>query len=555
MGKVIAMYDVRGIQRYIFRVPTVRDAMGASGIVENIINDALHYATKALPKMSGWQEECGFDAGKKEINEILFWKKVDASGEISPAKYEEKDDTDIQVLFIGGGNAFVMFVDQKLCLQINRIMSRYILEHTYSLQLATVFTEKSNNYAADYALLQRKMTDLKANMANNRPLGALPVMQAELKTGFPVIKDGKSTETLCKEQWKNSHPEQKQEKYFENLVAEKGKDSVLAVVHLDGNNMGARIRELIEGVTDYVAAVNLMRRISNNIYISYQKVFNDMKERFSRGKISVRKIIAAGDDITYVCTGNIALQSAKYFCEQISGYTLDGSEDIRNYGFSVCGGIAFINSHFPFSVGYDVAEKCCKNAKKRAKEPHNQEHFLNGGIQKIRIGNYLDFQICNNIQARNLKGMREEEYVTPTGEELLQRPYYVHTEHDGGLETEVAKQYDFRVFENAIISFLNWEKKDDTDGGGEIARSTLKELRNTYPLGKHAVKQLENFMKSRGRDKEMPAYEGDELMYKNIFEYKTNGEKEKKTVARWFDALEMMDLYCKDREVNSDAGK
>ena len=34
--KVIAMYDVRGIQRYIYRTPHIQDAMGASSIIEGI---------------------------------------------------------------------------------------------------------------------------------------------------------------------------------------------------------------------------------------------------------------------------------------------------------------------------------------------------------------------------------------------------------------------------------------------------------------------------------------------------------------------------------------
>ena len=39
--KVLAMYDVRGIQNYIYRTDKVQDAIGASYIVENIILEAL----------------------------------------------------------------------------------------------------------------------------------------------------------------------------------------------------------------------------------------------------------------------------------------------------------------------------------------------------------------------------------------------------------------------------------------------------------------------------------------------------------------------------------
>ena len=39
--KVLAMYDVRGIQNYIYRTPHIKDAMGASIIIEDIIVNAL----------------------------------------------------------------------------------------------------------------------------------------------------------------------------------------------------------------------------------------------------------------------------------------------------------------------------------------------------------------------------------------------------------------------------------------------------------------------------------------------------------------------------------
>ena len=47
-NKVLAMYDVRRIQQYVFRTPKIKDAVGASAIVENIITDALKYAVKEM---------------------------------------------------------------------------------------------------------------------------------------------------------------------------------------------------------------------------------------------------------------------------------------------------------------------------------------------------------------------------------------------------------------------------------------------------------------------------------------------------------------------------
>ena len=40
---VLAMYDIRGIQKYIFKTTKVKEAMGASALVDTIIMDALNW--------------------------------------------------------------------------------------------------------------------------------------------------------------------------------------------------------------------------------------------------------------------------------------------------------------------------------------------------------------------------------------------------------------------------------------------------------------------------------------------------------------------------------
>lgn len=46
-------------------------------------------------------------------------------------------------------------------------------------------------------------------------------------------------------------------------------------------------------------------------------------------------------------------------------YGDESKENIKRYGFSVCAGIAYVHSHFPFYIGYEVAEACCDSAKDR----------------------------------------------------------------------------------------------------------------------------------------------------------------------------------------------
>jgi hypothetical protein len=296
--------------------------------------------------------------------------------------------------------------------------------------------------------------------------------------------------------------------------------------------MGMRIRELISGVPNYEDAVTRMRDISYRINTSYKKVFDDMQQRLNqKQKIEglqrktdnyfILKILVAGDDITYVCNGKIAFQSVEYFCKQISQYKMyetggnaGATESIDTNEFSVCAGIAFITSHFPFSVGYEVAEACCDSAKDYAKEYTNQNKDLTKGT----VRNCVDFHICKNVHAKNFSGMREREYVTNNGENLLRRPYMIPTKKE---DENLDLIHSYPEFKNAIKHFQDDKK---------IPRSFSKELRNTYPSGQLQVDVLQAFLKSR--DCEMPDKENE--MY-----YKEDNTK----IAKWYDALEVMDLY------------
>lgn len=246
-NKVLVMYDVRGIQKYIFRTPYVKDAIGASAIIENLFKDAMQYAFRTI-KGQGIN-----------LTVILDW--YDKKG---PLRYDDQQNNDFTVLYIGGGNACAVIKNRELAVQINKYMSRYIIDHTYALQLAVAIIEKSDSYDQDYQKLNEEMIRVKAEMAITSPIGALPVMRTEIRTGYPLVSEEGSTESLLKkttgQKIRRNIPED--ERILDSLVSEKDVDSLISVVHIDGNNMGLRIRSLIQDIESYDEAVTKMRSIS-----------------------------------------------------------------------------------------------------------------------------------------------------------------------------------------------------------------------------------------------------------------------------------------------------
>lgn len=487
--QVLAMYDVRGIQNYIFKSNVAKEIIGASAIVDSII-------------INGLEKYKSTKVNKDEQNCYMTdWKHDDAKAFI------KNSDIQMQVMFIGGGNAYVLFRKGAVCESVNRFLGKYVLDRTYSLNLSVAVVEKTNSYKDDYAAINNEMRRIKAYMPLTQPIGSLPFMMTDSITGYPIThieknRHEKQTDKYCTESYlkKNAFydlPEREDEKIFDNMVTQKCDNSILAVCHIDGNSMGVRIINTMKNKKSYDEAVPAMRKLSNEIADTFENTYNSMEsymdEISSQVKINspnklYRKIIVAGDDITFVCNAKLAIPAVKHFLQNL------GTD------YSACGGIAFFNSHFPFSDAYQAAEACCDSAKKRAKLAKNRG-------KDGKIGSYLDYQVCTNISAAQLDRYRDKNYTTDIGM-IIYRPYYVDVDGEKTLN-EKNKEYNI----SRLYDCVKYIKK--------LPRSKAKQLRDAISIGENEMNSCIALLESRGC----------EGVSKTVDEY-----------AIWYDALEIMDL-------------
>ena len=524
---VLAMYDVRGIQSYIFRTNEVREIIGASNIVDDIVIKALNSIRDVWSKEKGTDGSPKIDASKY----LTDWQHEDAS------RFDKEPEIQMQVIFIGGGNAYVLFRTGEECGKWNRALGKYVLENTYSLQLAVAAVKKTESYKNDYAAIQEEMIRVKASMPAGRPAGALPFMQTDPMTGFPLHKLDENNKKygayLSEESLLKCKARQKEggdENIHDNLVTEKGTESLLAVVHIDGNNMGNRIIEIMRGKNTYEEAAETIQTISRSIVDGFGEAYKKMceyidtdlklkvKKASSKTRdILIRRIILAGDDITFICNARVAIPAVRQFFEVLSGKCLyyeqnkmnENQEkaeqvritDLQRYALSACAGIAFCNSHFPFSDAYQVAEACCSSAKSVAKESTSRDGHGN-------IGNFLDFQMCTNVSAADLKKYRTKHYYKVGGGTLIRRPYYVGCK-DQNKCSNINEVNQARSIENLIASVKEFKP---------LPRSQAKALREACAKGDTILDGYCDFLASR--------------------------QKEPKTDrAFWYDALEIIDFY------------
>lgn len=487
---VLAMYDVRGIQSYIFRTNRIRDIIGASELVENII-------------LNGLREIC-IDKGWEEDKYLLDWEQDEED------TFRKDESVQMQVLFVGGGNAYVLFRKGETCEVVNRALAKYVLERTYSLNLAVAVVAKTEDYSEDYREINLRMREIKALMPQTKPMGAFPFMSAESVTGYPLTaydysaKEYISTESLLKREYWKKNKEEDPSKILDNMVTKKGDSSMLAVVHMDGNGMGNRIRQIMQGKRDYAEAVRTMRRISANLKYEFLDCYKQMCEKVdinlaakvkpdSPGKL-YRKIIVAGDDITFICNAKVALYAATEFLKCVAtkrmydDEALSALENQKRYAMSACAGVAFFYSHFPFSDAYEVAENCCSNAKRIAKLAKNRA----GGEAEGMIGNYVDFQMCHHIKAADLNAYRERQYMMPDGELMSYRPYYVSSSaYEGVFDLNAWEENRQHDIEQVLFHNLQVFQREG------IGQSKYKKLRNTFSFGMDEVEKEIVFLKSR----------------------------------------------------------
>lgn len=534
---VLAMYDVRGIQAYIFRTNKVKDIIGASTLVDNIIRKAFHEASEKV-----------FGEAKEQV---VIEKWEEEKGE--EIRFLSDDTIRAQLLLIGGGNAYILYRSREECREVNKAMAKYLLDKTYSLQLAVSVTEMTGDYYKDYRKVSRRMGDVKASMPLSMPVGALPIVKVDEVTGYPLTtydragKEYISTESARKRE--NLPQEDEKSKKFDNLIMEKGEDSLLAIVHIDGNSMGDMIRRTMQSLSEadrssYAKSIAVMRDISLSIQENFEGTYKAMEEYLREWQESekntilakkgtyLRRIVTAGDDITFVVNARLAIALTEFFLKDVSKKSImvNGTEkNDGSYGISACAGIAFVHSHFPFSIGYEIAEKCCKKAKERAKSAENREGRV--------IGSWVDFQLCNNVQLVSLGDYRDKYYKVADGKTLLKRPYYVDYDLSGARNEEPtdneSSSYQIKKKMNQRNSEYSLEVfKKGMQYFRAFPQSAVKRMRNSYILGEQAMEHLITFEASRQRY--MP---DDSNSDSSVSAFDEAG------CAKWYDILEMWDMY------------
>ncbi len=501
--EVLCILDTRQIQRYMFRSNTFLDTIGGSDLMTHVLQDAIRDAMVHI------------DTPLKEEEYAL---SLEPSADAIP--YFTSPKVQFQLIICAAGNALCLVRTGALCQKIIRRISRYYLEQGYSLNLTATATEKTDHLGHDIFCLYKKLNNIKADSDISDPLGTLPVIMREKRTGEPVVAFDKengdyvSRSSVIRREEAKKRKVQFDLKDIRTTKASDGK-SYFAYIHADGNNLGITIGRILQMTPDYVEGIVTRRQINRNIEKAYaaimEKTEADLKayylEKGGEEKefpYEFQVIHRAGDDINLVCNASLAFPFLDFFYQNLAGTTI-WEKDGERIPLYVCAGISFVTADSTFHAAYGLAEECCKSAKTAAKEEQN---LLDG-----LAGNWIDFQICDNPNVQELDMLRSRSYRTAEGIDLMLRPYS---------RDEVDREKDF--YYGKLIERIGNLKTL------KLPKQQMTVLRQSYLMGRLEVGQWIRKMKERGID--LTAALG----------VPTYTDTKRQIHAVWFDAVELMDF-------------
>lgn len=460
---ILAMYDIRGKQEYIFRSGHMKEIMGGSAVIEDCYRDYLYpqaiaYRNERSARLDG-------KVGRDNDSDAIFNYVKEDDKTFSVEKFRERMSGEQylgEVVYDGGGNFFVLYRDAETCIEINKRFTRKVLEETAVLKVLCTFIEVDlEDYVGDRNKLYEKHRVYEAREGAVIPAQALPFTQVDYLTSMPLCETVRtaggrqkvSRESYCKYRKYRERYEKnggQGELILDNLVMQKGVDSHLAIIYIDGNSMGAKVQQCLNGKKDYDTCVNSLRDFSadiQRIYVDDRKAAVDkyFEDRYKGGEAMKHRrfVVSAGDEINFICKAADAYEVVKaYFAGMPEGH-------------SACAGIAIFHSHAPYSEAYRIAEECCDSGKQKMKK------------EKLEDVNLMDVHYCQGAIGTELETIR----VNEVGE-LISKPWFIEMSGD----KKKAGYIDLETVEK-IAGELNMLGRSNVKMLAEHARNSLPKLK------------------------------------------------------------------------------
>lgn len=569
------LFDTRSIQRYVYSGNRLKTNIGASYLVERVFEDVL----------------------VKEILEKEFPGEVESRRRDAETTVDWNDmGTKCAVAYIGGGNALILFrmdTEDGIQQKIVKKLSEHLLTSHPGLHIGASFDTLELSPEEEFqkgidALYQK----LKQNQETVFPEVNVPYTGLTLSCevngeaanfcdtnglmGKPGDKaDGPrffSQEVRVKTNAEKEASQELRERFeslFRGTTAEapfkkyefpraldelgqkrnEARSNYIAIIHIDGNNMGQKFRLLCKNLEDRrILAMSIKKKTESSFASLLQWILdqcekdaykNDLdldwkKEEDSEAKkiLPIRPLILGGDDVTFICPAKVALTFTKRFMENLLANSPEIQSEVARRVDS-CAGVAILPTSYPFFRGYELAEQLCGSAKKSMRglqKDLSTEQEASATPEDLRGTSWLDFAILHGEQAPTLEQIREREYSGARGM-MHFGPYQV-----GNAQATQSKDRLHNI-ENLIDCVHQFQKgtEDTVKKPATLPISKVKEMRNVLQQSEDEAKR---FLVQMNRLEQRLPHIADWQAYEESLWF--NGE------TPYVDAIEMMDFIPKE---------
>lgn len=458
MPITVTVLDTGGIQPFIFGSNVLRENIGASELVHRATRLWAFEALDALDILHNIDKEAASEDCVGDMYTDRF-------------KVDDSNTEGAEVLYAGGGNTVILFQGAKPVETARAFvyqLSRRLLRDAPGLNLYAAHLDYtwggSDSLPETIEKALKQLGGNKGRDPGSLPALGFPVTAACTSTGLPANdrhpdtqgKTGSAnranrqvrkkwiTADWAKMRLTEIFPRVEEARFewiddFDRLAAlPKRDDSYIAVVHADGNGMGARIKALTtywsSRSNDPRGYIKAMQTLSNAVQQTAQTALeqtlnamvdylatNDWLDPRQHGYdketdkhyFPVRPIVFGGDDVTLVCVGPWGLAVAQRYLWELEQLSLpvDCDNDLSElppHPYS-CAGVAIVKTHYPFSQAYGLSEDLIKVAKMRSKDLADKK------------ASAIDWHMTTTGLHGDLETIREREYKVDAGN-LTMRP-------------------------------------------------------------------------------------------------------------------------------------
>lgn len=438
----LAMYDIRGKQEFIYRSSRIKEIIGGSALIRDCF--------EGLYKLN-----------KEKFGKGIFRNKETAFTESAFKEHLEEGYIG-EVVYDGGGNFQLIFKDDETCKDVTYEFSKKLMKKVPSLRVLCTYIVGVN--FSDYLGDRKKLYDLhrvrEMQESNVRPYAAFPIVQLDRRTSMPLtgknsVGEKVSAESKAKydkyDEIRKNKPDE--ETILDNLVTQRDEESLLAVIYIDGNSMGAKVQTCCDGKKSYEDCVAALRQFSAQVQKNYiddrlKEIDDFFMEKYKTaqdgGKLKRRFVVYAGDEITFICNARDAYDIMCLYLKNLPE------------GESSCAGAVIFQSHSPYSEAYRIAEECCENAKKVMKALELTDTSL------------MDFHYSQGGTGESLETIRDKELGG-----IISKPWIVKVSKDEEKKTENLIRIETV---ERVRKFLNQLGRSNVKGLAEHARYSASDL-------------------------------------------------------------------------------